>query len=224
MLSDTSAAYIAIAASVTYFIINFWWLINTEALLRHLPAECLKWTLWTPPDPVHPHRAAPARSVRGGLKSLRANATGRPCQGLSGNTLPCLLGQSKRELILFLPLTMNEKACCPCGVWQPLGDAERHGGSQSLWKEEKCWMLVTHHIPSWLSQIQPNFCSLQPKALPLVHSALTNHLEKWAHCTCITGAGGASPCVGRRAWVSPPTQHSLWPLPLKEQPCLVFDR
>lgn len=92
MLSDTSAAYVAIAASVTYFIINFWRLINTEALLRHLPAErpaWMAWMLWTPPDPGRPHRPAPASSVMGGLKSFGANATRRPCQGFLGNKLPC---------------------------------------------------------------------------------------------------------------------------------------
>lgn len=54
MLSDIPAARIAIAAYVTYFIINFWRLIDTEALRRHLPGECPRWMPCTPPDPVHP--------------------------------------------------------------------------------------------------------------------------------------------------------------------------
>lgn len=132
MLLETSAMCIAIAASVTYFIINFWRLINTNALLRHLPAEC-------PRSRRHGHHQIPSipTDQPHGLKPLQANATRRPCQGFLRNKLLYFLRESKGELVPLFPLTMNELACHAIPMmtssYLALRNAETHGERQSPW-------------------------------------------------------------------------------------------
>lgn len=173
MPSDISAACVANAAYVTYFIIHFQQLVDTKA--SSLPAEHLPGGCRCPPQ----SQSIPAGLVLG----LRQFASVKPeghAQAFWEIRLLVLRESGKPGPRLS---SVTEPASCARGCWGCLAsmDSKARGerqGRESIREEEL--ELVTRKVLSRLSQVQACVCSLQRKAPSLVCSAL-------ARLTCVAG-------------------------------------